>query len=413
METLGLVLSGGGSKGAYQIGVYKALRKMNIKIDIVTGTSIGAINGMFVVQKNLRKVLRFWKKISFEKIYKKEDFPKLTDEKLSKVYAQYLKTFINEGGMDVSKIKKMFDKYYKPNKFFNSEIDYGLVTYNFTKKKPVIKTKKDLNSLNTKDYVLASASCYPAFKPYTINNEIFIDGGYYDNIPINLAIKMGATQIIAVDLRTVGLKKKVIDESVEVIYIAPRNKIASFLVFDGKRAKEAIKFGYNDAMKTFGKLDGNKFTFKKNNLVKNYNKYNDLYEDNLRKIFINKKSKLASKIFENPLFNEILNRKTLYSDFNKIIEKAGKIFNLREEKCYNIKRYNKKISKELKKINQISVEEIISNVKDKNIKGILDSKKIVKFFYNSIITDSKSMIKYIPIFQKEFLVALYIYTINY
>ena len=48
-----LVLSGGGSKGSYQIGVYKALKKMHIKIDIITGTSIGAINGALFTEKNM------------------------------------------------------------------------------------------------------------------------------------------------------------------------------------------------------------------------------------------------------------------------------------------------------------------------------------------------------------------------
>ena len=54
---LGLVLSGGGSKGAYEIGACMALHKLGKKPDIVTGTSIGAINGLFVVQKNIRKAL--------------------------------------------------------------------------------------------------------------------------------------------------------------------------------------------------------------------------------------------------------------------------------------------------------------------------------------------------------------------
>ena len=40
-----VVLSGGGSKGSYEIGVWKALRRLHIKYDIVTGTSIGALNG--------------------------------------------------------------------------------------------------------------------------------------------------------------------------------------------------------------------------------------------------------------------------------------------------------------------------------------------------------------------------------
>ena len=50
-----IVLSGGGSKGAYQIGVWKALRKMKIKYDIVTGTSIGSVNGIMMVQKEYHK----------------------------------------------------------------------------------------------------------------------------------------------------------------------------------------------------------------------------------------------------------------------------------------------------------------------------------------------------------------------
>ena len=52
-----LVLSGGGSKGSYQIGVWKALRKLHIKFDIVTGTSVGALNGALVAQKNYYKAI--------------------------------------------------------------------------------------------------------------------------------------------------------------------------------------------------------------------------------------------------------------------------------------------------------------------------------------------------------------------
>ena len=144
MAKLGLVLSGGGAKGAYEIGVYLALKKLHKKIDIVTGTSIGAINGMFVTQKDLRGALKLWKNISFKTIYDEEEFPAKEDEKLSKIYMQYAKGFINEGGLDIYKMKDIFDKYFKPHKFFSSNIDYGLVAYNFSKNKPVLKTKKDL-----------------------------------------------------------------------------------------------------------------------------------------------------------------------------------------------------------------------------------------------------------------------------
>ena len=71
MSKFALVLSGGGSKGAYEIGVYMDLKKMKKNIDIVTGTSIGAINGVFIVQNDLRHALKLWKKIKlgFKKWY--------------------------------------------------------------------------------------------------------------------------------------------------------------------------------------------------------------------------------------------------------------------------------------------------------------------------------------------------------
>ena len=57
-----LVLSGGGAKGAYQIGVYKALKRLNIKIDIITGTSIGSINGAALAAGDYFKLKKFWLK---------------------------------------------------------------------------------------------------------------------------------------------------------------------------------------------------------------------------------------------------------------------------------------------------------------------------------------------------------------
>lgn len=406
-----LVLSGGGAKGAYEIGVYKALKKLHKQIDIVTGTSIGAINGMFVTQKDLRGALKLWKNISFKAIYDEEAFPLLEDEKLAKIYMQYAKNFINEGGLDIYKMKNIFNNYFKPNKFFKSNINYGLVTYNFTKNKPVFKTKRELTKENIKDYILASASCYPAFKPYIINNDMYIDGGYYDNLPINLAIDMGATDVIAIDLRAIGFKKNIKNKSVNITYIVPRNKIGSFLVFDKNQAKKSIKFGYNDTMKTYGKLEGDKFTFKKYNLIKNYNKYINAYEINLNKIFKNKNSLILNKISKTEIFKGILNSKTSYNNFNNLLEIAGKIFGFDESTIYYIKSYNKGLLNALSNTETIDLEKIIKKIKDKKIEDIVDRRKIVKYFYNQI-EKNKISLKFILPFTNEFLVALYIYTIK-
>ncbi len=411
MSKLGLVLSGGGSKGAYEIGVYAALKYLKKDINIVTGTSVGAINGVFVAQKDLKGALKFWDHVNFKTIFDENEFPPIENEKLSKIYMQYAKGFINEGGLDIYKMKNIFDDYFKASRFYNSNIDYGLITYNFSKNKPVIKTKKDLTKDNIKDYVLASASCYPAFKPYLINNEMHIDGGYYDNLPINLAIDLGATEIIAVDLRAIGFKKKIKDKTVNVTYIAPRNKIGSFLVFDKTQARKAIKLGFNDTMKTFNKLEGDKFTFRKYNLIKNYNKYINKYETKLNDIFKQSDSKLLNKVFNSKIFKDILNNKILYNNFNDLIEIAGKIFNFDESVIYNIKSYNKGLLTALSNTPAAQLEEIKTSLKNKELENIIDRRKIVKYFYNQIEMGEIAF-KYVLPFSNEFLVALYIYTVK-
>ena len=72
-----LVLSGGGLKGSYQIGAYKALKKLRYNFDIVTGTSIGAINGAFITAKEEKKAIELWKNVKINFLFTEkvnEDF---------------------------------------------------------------------------------------------------------------------------------------------------------------------------------------------------------------------------------------------------------------------------------------------------------------------------------------------------
>ena len=64
MAKRALVLAGGGSRGAYQIGVWKALRELGITFDIVTGSSVGALNGALMVQGDFEAGLQLWENIS-------------------------------------------------------------------------------------------------------------------------------------------------------------------------------------------------------------------------------------------------------------------------------------------------------------------------------------------------------------
>ena len=85
-----LVLSGGGSKGSYQIGVWKALRDMDIKFDIVTGTSAGALNAALITQRSYKTALKTWKKINLDILFGED---RIESNETIDLYKMYGKKF--------------------------------------------------------------------------------------------------------------------------------------------------------------------------------------------------------------------------------------------------------------------------------------------------------------------------------
>lgn len=342
-----LVLSGGGSKGAYQVGVWKALKKLNIKFDIITGTSVGALNGALMVQNDYRKAINIWKKINLKVLFG-EDAINSTNN--FEIYKMYSKHFLKYGGMNVQDLENLISKSLNLRKFYKSKINYGLITYNLTTKKAMVLQKKDISKELLEDYLMASASCFPAFKKKDIEGEKHIDGGYYDNLPINLALDMGATEIIAVDLNGPGIKKTP-KKKVKITYIKPKNKLTNFLNFYEQGTQNNMKFGYNDTMKVFGKLEGNKYTFRKNQLEKNRILYQETFLHITNKILkyktIIKKFEKLTNInitIEDETKNEVFSKLLL-----RIMESLAQSFNLDETRIYTHHSFNKELKKQLKK----------------------------------------------------------------
>ena len=414
--TRAIVLSGGGAKGAYQVGVWRALRRLGINYDIVTGTSIGAINGLMMVQKEFHKTYFLWSNISFESIYD-TPFPTKYDtfHELASVYKKYASQIIKNGGVETRKMALFIEKIFNEKKFYRSKVDYGLVTFNLSTFKPVMMTKKTLKGKNIRDYVLASGTCYPAFKKTAIENEKYIDGGYYDNLPINLAIDLGATEIIAVDLGSVGLTKKY-KKDIKITYIKPRNKIGSLLVFDKAIARKSLKYGYNDTMKVFNKLEGNKYTFKNRHLEKNYFDLGDDFVNTCKKI-LNHKNGLYDGILKLSIFNKLINsnnKQNVMKILNDNLEYLGKIYDIDDTSIYSVNRYNRILKSKLNESESISVQYINKKIKNKDFKELLNSKSIVKYIYNLMAIDNnqKELLKIAYIFPKEFIASLYLVLIN-
>lgn len=413
-----IVLSGGGGKGAYQIGVWKALRKLHIKYDIITGTSVGALNGAFMVQKDYKNALKVWKNMSFKSVYNKDIKEDLsTKEGKKELVSMYAKGIVIDKGMDVENLENLLLKYLDENKVRKSKIDYGLITFNLTTLKAMTYVKKDIPKGKLKDYMMASATCYPVFKKKEIDKNIYIDGGVYDNLPINLAISMGANQIIAIDLRAIGVKQKIKEANCDIVTITPKNKINSFLVFEKEASERAIKYGYNDTMKKFGKLDGNYYTFKKNNLNRNYIRYNKKFMRNLIKIIGTKNNNISSIILKVAAFNKIINSKEeVKKQMNETVEYLGKIFNMDYANIYDIMLYNSALLGNLGKVENI--KEIDSLIKIGSFKKLLNKKTTIEYLYDKMMRIEekkkykKDLCNLAVLFPKEFLGALYLYTIT-
>ena len=112
------------------------------------------------------------------------------------------------------------------DRFYASPVDFGLVTVEYPSFRPVLLKKADIPPEKLCDYLMASAACFPAFQVRKIDDGRYVDGGYFDNVPINLAVDMGAEEIIAVELQDINLVKPVRNREVRITRIGRKRRSA-------------------------------------------------------------------------------------------------------------------------------------------------------------------------------------------
>lgn len=257
---IALVLSGGGSRGAYQCGVWQALEELGIKIDIVVGVSVGAINGAMVVQGDVVKTANLWREMATDMVFDVDPDAQIQD---------FAKEFVVNRGAGSTGMQKMMRQYVDENIVRNSPVEYGLLTVEFPAMKPYYVWKEDIPKGKLNDYITASASAFPAVHTHQIDGKDFIDGGYEDNLPVTMALEKGATDVIAVYLDAIGrFHPEELEEVPNLTFIKSKWDLGDFLVFDHANTKRILRIGYLDAMKIFGVFDGEYYTFVKDEFDK-------------------------------------------------------------------------------------------------------------------------------------------------
>lgn len=160
-KKIGLVLSGGGARGFFHMGVIKGLQEMGIEINEIVGTSIGAVIGTIYAADP---------KIDFEKAANEIDFIKL-------IKALALGTKINSS----ASLENFLKSYIKKDNFEELKIPLKFNATDINKKEEIIFKKGSIFP-----GLLASISIPGVFSPLKYQEKYLIDGGIINNVPASL-----------------------------------------------------------------------------------------------------------------------------------------------------------------------------------------------------------------------------------
>lgn len=223
-KKIGLVLSGGGARGFFHMGIIKALQELNIEVEEIAGTSVGAIVGVIYAANP---------KIDFEKMANKLDFLEIF-----KILALVKTKDINKN------IEEFFKKYVAVENFSDLKIKFK---FNATD----INQREEIIFDNGKIFpgIIASISIPGVFKPLKYEEKFLVDGGVSNNIPITLIDK--PKKILVSDI-TGPIKK--IDEktlATDVLYSSIALMQQKISLEKAKNIKKKIIYLNLDDDKTF------------------------------------------------------------------------------------------------------------------------------------------------------------------
>jgi len=248
---IGLALSSGGARGFAHIGILKVLERERIPIDLVTGTSMGAIIGaLHCAGLRAREI---------EEIFTRNHWAKLVDPKWPK-----------EGLMGGDKIEALIRKAIKNKKFSDLEKPFAVVATDLNTGERIV-----LDEGNVTDAVRASISVPGILIPVKFGKKVLVDGNLVDPLPIGLLKNLGAKVVIAsnaikdLSIKSKTLRKKkgvpnIFDTIMKSIVIIENERVANTLeknqpdlmikpklkevsTMDYNKAKKIIKYGEREA----------------------------------------------------------------------------------------------------------------------------------------------------------------------
>jgi len=182
--TIAFALSGGGARGAVQVGVLRALVESGITPDLVVGASAGAVNGAWfsLFPDGLDDLESVWLSLT-----KAGVFPGTA--------AHYSYNLLRRGHLHrIEPWGRILDRHYGDKRFEDTQIPFVAVTVRLSDGRVIGHDKGPISP------VLKASTAVPGlFAPQPLNGELHVDGAVVEFLPIPTAVRLGATKIYAVD----------------------------------------------------------------------------------------------------------------------------------------------------------------------------------------------------------------------
>ena len=255
----GLVLDGGGARGAYQIGAWKALREAGVHINAVAGTSVGALNGALICMGDLEKAEKIWSEMTFSRVMDVDDvwMERLFqgEQRLADILPE-IRRILAEGGVDVTPLRRLIHETVDEKKIRESGIEFCMTTFSLSEFRKLELSISDIPEGRLEDFLLASAYLI-GFRNEKLEGRRYLDGGLADNVPVAPLVERGYKDIIEIRIYGPGREPRVkLPEDAEIYRIGPRVRLGSILEFDGRRSRQNMKIGYYDAKRMLYGLEG-------------------------------------------------------------------------------------------------------------------------------------------------------------
>lgn len=265
MNIYSLVLAGGGGKGAYQIGAWKALRELGVSFDAIAGVSIGSINGALIAAGDYDKAIEMWNNISLDKGVKiNETLPDPDNLFSKKNWSALFREFLKNGGIDASPARQYVAQYIDEKKVRESGINLGVVAVQMTQgMTPVEVFIDEMPEGELLEYLMASSSV-PLTTNLLTEGEKYLDGGVYDNTPVMTLKKRGYNRLIILDISNIkGVAHNLDFLNSQVVYVRPYDleDLGATFDFSPEIIDRRMTLGYLDTRKAFSLLAGRIFYF--------------------------------------------------------------------------------------------------------------------------------------------------------